>query len=328
MRPSPTSGRVYEPNLERPSAASVPPAGPGDRRRRGRRAGLSGGGFDGRDHLAALLRGQPPEHDGDDGERDRVEEEREAEAARRDEQATDRRPDHEGEVVEGGPGAVGGAELALVADQAGQVGADGRAEEAREARRQDRQRHDRPERTTAGHQERHRQHDHPSGDIRDEEHQPALEPVGHHAGRDREQDVGQDPGRTDDPEQERVGALLVDHDEQGDQVEPVPDRADELAAEEPDERPVRQQGAVGAQRRHPTGSVTNRGRRALISRSLRRRPPGASGVPADRVDDRPATRGGQRPRSRSIGFFDCLRMASRFAQATASRSRSWACWRA
>ena len=139
IRVRPTSGATTDRTAE---IGTVPP-----RRerwpRRGRRRRLPGVAPT---SAPAPRSGEPPQDHGDEGERDRVQDERERQSARRDEQAGDRRPDDEREVVERRPGAVRRPELALVADECREIRADRRAEEAREAGRQDGQRDDRPQR--------------------------------------------------------------------------------------------------------------------------------------------------------------------------------------
>ena len=76
---------------------------------------------------------------------------------------------------------------------------------------------------------------------------PPVEPVRHDPGRNREQDIRQDARRADDAQQDRVLGPCVHDDQQRDQVEPVPDRADELADQQADERAVCEELAVCAE---------------------------------------------------------------------------------
>ena len=140
--------------------------------------------------------------------------------------------------------AVGWSQLTLVADHRRQVGADRRAEEAREAGREDRERDDREERSVAGDDDRQGDHDQPAGDVRDEEHQAPVVAVDDDPGRDRQEHVRHDPGGADDAQQERIAALLVDHDEERDEVQPVADARDELARQQAHERAVGQDPTV------------------------------------------------------------------------------------
>ena len=78
------------------------------------------------------------------------------------------------------------------------------------------------------------------------------------AGTDR-RTYGRTRAAPDDAEQDRVLAPVVHDDEQRDEVQPVADRADELAEQQPDERPVDEQAAIGAQDAHR--SADERGRR-------------------------------------------------------------------
>ena len=78
----------------------------------------------------------------------------------------------------------------------------------------------------------HAKHQHASRDVGDEEHHPPVVAIGNDPGRYRQEHVGQDPGCPDDPKQDRVRAVAVHHDEQRDEVEPVPDRGHELARQQ------------------------------------------------------------------------------------------------
>ena len=213
----------------------------------GHRAGLGRrNGLRGRPRQGCRRR-QPRQHDRDDGEGGRVQNERQREPAERDQQAGDRGPEGEREVVERGPRRVGRPELALVGDQGRQVRADRRAEERREARGEDRERHDCLDRAVRRDQPGEHDHDRAASDVRGDEDPPPVEPVRHDAGRHREQDVRQDARRADDAQQDRVLGPRVHDDQQRDQVEPVPDRADELAEQQADERAVCEELAVCAE---------------------------------------------------------------------------------
>ena len=78
-------------------------------------------------------------------------------------------------------------------------------------------------------------------------HETPVVPVGHDPGRHRQDDVRDHAHGPEQPEHDRIAGLAIDHDEQGDDVQPVADRADELAAEQPRQRPVAQDVAIGRQ---------------------------------------------------------------------------------
>ncbi len=200
---------------------------------------------------ARLVAGQGPQDRRDQRERDRVQHERQHDVARRQEQAGDGRADDPGEVVERRPGRVGGSELALVADEARDQGADRRVEERREAGGEDGDRADRPQRARRSPTIQARTSMHAgAGKVRGQQHEPPVEAVGDDPGRDRQQDVRQQARGPDDAEDDRVLRLLVDEDDQGDEVQPVPDRRHELADEQSGQRPVAQQLAVCARDPH------------------------------------------------------------------------------
>ena len=176
--------------------------------------------------------------------------EREADVAVDEQQAGDPGPDDPGEVVERRPGAVGRTELALVADEARQQGADRGVEERREAGGEHRDHRDRPQRPV--HRDEDGQHDHARGarEIRGEEHVPPVEAVRDDPGRDAQEDVREHPDGADDAEDDRVLGLAVDEDDERDEVQPVADGRHELADEQPRQRAVPQQLAVGSQDVH------------------------------------------------------------------------------
>ena len=145
---------------------------------------------------------------------------------------------------------LAGPSCALVGDQVRQVGADRRAEERREAGREDRHRDDRLDRAVDRDEPGEHDHDQAAGDVGDHEDVAPVEPVGDDPGRHREQDVRQDAGGPDDPEQHRILAAAVDDDQQGDEIEPVADRRDEFACEKASEPPVPEQTGIGAKGIH------------------------------------------------------------------------------
>ena len=149
-------------------------------------------------------------------------------------------------------------------------------EEGREAGRQDGQANDRGERTVGRLEDGQREHDHAPGDVRHEQDQAPVEAIGDDPGGDRQEDVGQDPGGPDDAQQDRVRARLVDEDEERHEVQPVADRGHELAAEQPDERAVAEEPAIGGEDAHGVRRAgwfpSRASRAALISRSASRSP--------------------------------------------------------
>ena len=84
-------------------------------------------------------------------------------------------------------------------------------------------------------------------EVRHEQHETPVVAVGHDPGRHRQDDVRDHAHRPEQSEHDRIAGFAVDHDEQRDDVQPVADRADELAAEQPRQRPVAQDVAVGRQ---------------------------------------------------------------------------------
>ena len=96
---------------------------------------------------------------------------------------------------------------------------------------------------------RHEEHEQPACDVRDQEDQAAVVAVGDQTRRNGQDDVWEDPRRAHDPQDQWVVRNVVDQDQDGDEVEPVADRRDELPDQEAGQRPVVQQETVGAQNR-------------------------------------------------------------------------------
>ena len=192
-------------------------------------------------------RRQAPQDPGDDEERQRVDDKREVRPADGHEDAAEDRAHDEAQVVQAGIRAVGRTELSFVLDEVRDVRADRRVEERREAGRQDREADQRRDWAVGDEHERHRDHACGAREVCHEQHEPPVVAIGHVSGRNRQHDVRNHAHCAEQPQHDRIAGLAIDHDEQRDDVQPVADRADELAAEQPRQRPVAQDVAIGRQ---------------------------------------------------------------------------------
>ncbi len=106
----------------------------------------------------------------------------------------------------------------------------------------------------AGGDQHGQQHHHrPAPEVRDEEHQAAIEPIRDDPGRHRQDHVRNHPNGPEQPDERRVAGLAVDDHEDRDDVEPVADPADELTEEELGQWPVGQELPVDAEAGHSFG---------------------------------------------------------------------------
>ena len=266
----PTISMIARPMTGTSTAATR--GGRGDRRpgpRRGARVCVDRSTVGGR-----TVARQAPEDHRDHREARRVEQEGYDQPADRDEDPGDRRADHEGQVVQRGPGAVRRSQLVFVLDEVREVRPDRRAEEGGEAGPPDGQRDDEPDRAVEEDDRGDHEHQDPAGHVRREEDQAPVEAVRNDPGGDRQDEVGEDARGADEPEDERVLGDLVDQDQDRDEVQPVPDRGDELADQEPGERPVAEELAVGAEDGHPRVLIA-----APATGAGARRPPARGGAP-------------------------------------------------
>ena len=212
-------------------------------------------------------RRQSPQDPGDDEERQGVDDEGEVRPTEGHEDAAEDRAHDEAQVVEAGIRAVGRTELSFVLDEVRDVRADRRVEERREAGRQDREPDQRRDRAVGHEDERHPDHARGAREVRHEQHEPPVVAVGHDPGRHRQDDVRDHAHRPEQPEHDRIAGFAIDHDEQGDDVQPVADGADELATEQPRQRPVAQDVAVGRQEAQGSALGSQRVTIRLRSRS-------------------------------------------------------------
>ena len=117
-------------------------------------------------------------------------------------------------------------------------------------------------------QEGEQQHAGGTCQIRDEQDQPPVEAVRDDPGRNRQHEVGHQARRAHDAEDHWVPGLVVDHDDERHEVQPVTDRGDELAQQQLGQLAVAEELPVGGPDGHAGTPQVRRDGLARRGRSI------------------------------------------------------------